>query len=255
MSKILVFGHQNPDSDALGSSIAYAHLKRELGMDAEAVALGTPNEETTFALNYFGVEAPRVVESAKAEGADQVILTDHNEFQQSISDIRDVEVIEVIDHHRVSNFETANPLYMRLEPVGSASSIVYRLYKENGVALPKEMAGLLLSGLISDTLLLKSPTTHATDPAVAAELAEIAGVNLEEYGLALLKAGTNLATKSAEELIDIDAKSFELNGNQVRVAQVNTVDINEVLERQAEIEAAITDKTKAILVVHLVYQL
>ena len=245
MSKILVFGHQNPDSDALGSSIAYAYLKRELGVDAEAVALGTPNEETIFALNYFGVEAPRVVESAKAEGADQVILTDHNEFQQSISDIRDVEVVEVIDHHRVSNFETANPLYMRLEPVGSASSIIYRLYKENGVAIPKEMAGLLLSGLISDTLLLKSPTTHATDPAVAADLAEIAGVNLEEYGLALLKAGTNLATKSAEELIDIDAKSFELNGNQVRVAQVNTVDINEVLERRAEIEAAMTAAIQA----------
>ncbi|MCW1043071.1 DHH family phosphoesterase, partial [Streptococcus anginosus] len=94
MSKILVFGHQNPDSDAIGSSVDYAYLKRELGVDAEAVALGTPNEETTFALNYFGVEAPRVVESAKAEGADQVILTDHNEFQQSISDIRDVEVIE-----------------------------------------------------------------------------------------------------------------------------------------------------------------
>lgn len=240
MSKILVFGHKNPDSDAIGSSVAYAYLKRELGVDAEAVALGTPNEETTFALNYFGVEVPRVVESAKAEGADQVILTDHNEFQQSISDIRDVEVIEVIDHHRVANFETANPLYMRLEPVGSASSIVYRLYKENNVVIPKEMAGLLLSGLISDTLLLKSPTTHATDPAVADDLAEIAGVNLEEYGLALLKAGTNLATKSAEELIDIDAKTFELNGNQVRVAQVNTVDINEVLERQEEIEAAIT---------------
>ena len=245
MSKILVFGHQNPDSDALGSSIAYAYLKRELGVDAEAVALGTPNEETIFALSYFGVEAPRVVESAKAEGADQVILTDHNEFQQSISDIRDVEVVEVIDHHRVSNFETANPLYMRLEPVGSASSIIYRLYKENGVAIPKEMAGLLLSGLISDTLLLKSPTTHSTDPAVAADLAEIAGVNLEEYGLALLKAGTNLATKSAEELIDIDAKSFELNGNQVRVAQVNTVDINEVLERRAEIEAAMTAAIQA----------
>ena len=134
---------------------------------------------------------------------------------------------------------------MRLEPVGSASSIIYRLYKENGVAIPKEMAGLLLSGLISDTLLLKSPTTHATDPAVAADLAEIAGVNLEEYGLALLKAGTNLATKSAEELIDIDAKSFELNGNQVRVAQVNTVDINEVLERRAEIEAAMTAAIQA----------
>ncbi|HEM3202733.1 TPA: manganese-dependent inorganic pyrophosphatase [Streptococcus suis 8830] len=241
MSKFLVFGHQNPDTDAIASSYGWAHLEREVfGRDAEAVALGTPNEETAFALDYFGVTAPRVVESAKAEGVTQVILTDHNEFQQSIADIKDVEVAVVIDHHRVANFETANPLYMRLEPVGSASSIVYRAFKENGVTPPKEVAGLLLSGLISDTLLLKSPTTHATDPQVAAELAEIAGVNLEEYGLALLKAGTNLASKSAEELIDIDAKTFGLNGNDVRVAQVNTVDIAEVLERQAEIEAAMT---------------
>ncbi|HFI0314695.1 TPA: manganese-dependent inorganic pyrophosphatase [Streptococcus suis] len=241
MSKFLVFGHQNPDTDAIASSFGWAHLEREVfGRDAEAVALGTPNEETAFALEYFGVTAPRVVESAKAEGVNQVILTDHNEFQQSITDIKEVEVAAVIDHHRVANFETANPLYMRLEPVGSASSIVYRAFKENGVTPPKEVAGLLLSGLISDTLLLKSPTTHATDPQVAAELAEIAGVNLEEYGLALLKAGTNLASKSAEELIDIDAKTFALNGSDVRVAQVNTVDIAEVLERQEEIEVAMT---------------
>ncbi|MFI3150843.1 manganese-dependent inorganic pyrophosphatase [Streptococcus suis] len=246
MSKFLVFGHQNPDTDAIASSYGWAHLEREVfGRDAEAVALGTPNEETAFALDYFGVAAPRVVESAKAEGVSQVILTDHNEFQQSIADIKEVEVAAVIDHHRVANFETANPLYMRLEPVGSASSIVYRAFKENGVTPPKEVAGLLLSGLISDTLLLKSPTTHATDPQVAAELAEIAGVNLEEYGLALLKAGTNLASKSAEELIDIDAKTFGLNGNDVRVAQVNTVDIAEVLERQAEIEAAMTAASAA----------
>ena len=244
MSKVFVFGHQNPDSDAIGSSYGYAYLKRRLGVDAEAVALGTPNEETAFVLDYFGVEAPRVVESALSEEVNQVILTDHNEFQQSISDIKDVEVIEVVDHHRVANFETANPLMMRLEPVGSASSIVYRMFKENNVEVPKEVAGLLLSGLISDTLLLKSPTTHASDPAVAAELAEIAGVNLEEYGLAMLKAGTNLSSKSAEELIDIDAKTFELNGNQVRVAQVNTVDISDVLSRQEEIEEAINNSIK-----------
>ena len=242
MAKLLVFGHQNPDTDAIASSYGWAYLEREAwGRDAEAVALGTPNEETAFALDYFGVTAPRVVESAKAEGVEQVILTDHNEFQQSIADINEVEVAAVIDHHRVANFETANPLYMRLEPVGSASSIVYRTSKEAGLKLPKEVAGLLLSGLISDTLLLKSPTTHASDPQVAAELAEIAGVNLEEYGLALLKAGTNLASKSAEELIDIDAKTFELNGNNVRIAQVNTVDIAEVLDRQEEIEAALSE--------------
>ncbi|OCM76996.1 manganese-dependent inorganic pyrophosphatase [Streptococcus agalactiae] len=242
MSKILVFGHQNPDSDAIGSSVAFAYLAKEAwGLDTEAVALGTLNEETAYVLDYFGVQAPRVVESAKAEGVETVILTDHNEFQQSISDIKDVTVYGVVDHHRVANFETANPLYMRLEPVGSASSIVYRMFKENGVSVPKELAGLLLSGLISDTLLLKSPTTHASDIPVAKELAELAGVNLEEYGLEMLKAGTNLSSKTAAELIDIDAKTFELNGEAVRVAQVNTVDINDILARQEEIEVAIQE--------------
>ena len=239
MSKFLVFGHQNPDTDAIGSSYAFAELSRLRGLDAEVVALGEVNEETAFALDYFGVTAPRVVTSAKSEGVDTVILTDHNEFQQSISDIQELNIYGVVDHHRVANFETANPLFMRVEPVGSASSIVYRMFKENNLEVPKEIAGLMLSGLISDTLLLKSPTTHMTDPKLAEELAELAGVNLEEYGMALLKAGTNLSSKTEEELIDIDAKTFELNGNAVRVAQVNTVDINEVLERQDAIEAAI----------------
>lgn len=105
MSKILVFGHQNPDTDAIASSYGFDYLSQKaFGLDTEVVALGTPNEETAFALDYFGVEAPRVVESAKAEGAEQVILTDHNEFQQSIADIREVEVYGVVDHHRVANF-------------------------------------------------------------------------------------------------------------------------------------------------------
>ncbi|HEQ9026067.1 TPA: manganese-dependent inorganic pyrophosphatase [Streptococcus pyogenes] len=246
MSKILVFGHQNPDTDAIASSYAFDYLSQKaFGLDTEVVALGTPNEETAFALDYFGVEAPRVVESAKAQGSEQVILTDHNEFQQSIADIREVEVYGVVDHHRVANFETANPLYMRVEPVGSASSIVYRMFKENGIEVSKAIAGMLLSGLISDTLLLKSPTTHVSDHLVAEELAELAEVNLEDYGMALLKAGTNLASKSEVELIGIDAKTFELNGNAVRVAQVNTVDIAEVLERQEAIEAAIKDAMAA----------
>ncbi|QDK71771.1 manganese-dependent inorganic pyrophosphatase [Lactococcus protaetiae] len=246
--KILVFGHQKPDTDAIGSSYGFSYLSnhRPNGtLNTEVVALGTPNEETQFVLDYFGVEAPRVVNSAKEEGVDTVILTDHNEFQQSISDIEDVTIFGVVDHHRVANFNTAAPLFMTVEPVGSASSIVYRKFLEAGVEIPKEVAGLLLSGLISDTLLLKSPTTHITDHKVAEELAKIAGVNLEEYGLAMLKAGTNLANKSAEELIDIDAKTFELNGSKVRIAQVNTVDIPEVLARLVDLKSAIKSAMEA----------
>lgn len=235
MSKTLVFGHQNPDTDAIGAAIAFAHLQNELGKDVEAVALGTPNEETQFALSTFGLEVPRVITSVKPE-ADSVMLVDHNEFQQSAVDIADVAILSVVDHHRIANFETANPLYYRAEPVGCTSTIVLKLYKEANVSVPKEIAGIMLSAIVSDTLLFKSPTCTPEDVAAAKELAEIATVNVESYGLDMLKAGTNLSTKSVDTLLELDAKSFPMGDKKVRIAQVNTVDIAEVLERQAEFE-------------------
>lgn len=235
MSKTLVFGHQNPDTDAIGAAIAFAHLQNELEKDVEAVALGTPNEETQFALSTFGLEAPRVITSVKPE-ADSVMLVDHNEFQQSAVDIADVAILSVVDHHRIANFETANPLYYRAEPVGCTSTIVLKLYKEANVSVPKEIAGIMLSAIVSDTLLFKSPTCTPEDVAAAKELAEIAAVNVESYGLDMLKAGTNLSTKSVDTLLELDAKSFPMGDKKVRIAQVNTVDIAEVLERQAEFE-------------------
>ena len=176
MSKILVFGHQNPDTDAIGAAIAFANLQKELGKDAEAVALGEPNEETAFALNHFGLTAPRVVETVANE-VEQVMLVDHNEFQQSAADIEKVEILAVVDHHRIANFQTANPLYYRAEPVGCTSTIILKLYKENNVEVPKNIAGMMLSAIVSDTLLFKSPTCTQEDVQAAKELAEIAGVD------------------------------------------------------------------------------
>lgn len=244
MSKILVFGHQNPDTDAIGAAIAFANLQKELGKDAEAVALGEPNEETAFALNHFGLTAPRVVETVANE-VEQVMLVDHNEFQQSAADIEKVEILAVVDHHRIANFQTANPLYYRAEPVGCTSTIILKLYKENNVEVPKNIAGMMLSAIVSDTLLFKSPTCTQEDVQAAKELAEIAGVDLESYGLEMLKAGTNLGTKSAAELIDLDAKSFPMGGSNLRIAQVNTVDLAEVFARQAELESAMQEANAA----------
>lgn len=239
MSKLLVFGHQNPDTDTIASAIAYAHLLTETNQNAEAVALGEVNEETAFALNTFQVNAPRVVETVANE-VSQVALVDHNELQQSVSDLKDVEVVAVVDHHRIANFETANPLYYRAEPVGCTATILYKLYQEHQVTIPKAIAGLMLSAIISDTLLFKSPTATKQDEEVAVALASIAQVNLQEYGLALLKAGTNLSTKTTEELLNLDAKSFNMGDKVVRIAQVNTVDEAELLSKQASFEAAMT---------------
>ncbi|MBL4963263.1 manganese-dependent inorganic pyrophosphatase [Bacillus halotolerans] len=239
MEKILIFGHQNPDTDTICSAIAYADLKNKLGFNAEPVRLGQVNGETQYALDYFKQESPRLVETAANE-VNGVILVDHNERQQSIKDIEDVQVLEVIDHHRIANFETAEPLYYRAEPVGCTATILNKMYKENNVTIEKEIAGLMLSAIISDSLLFKSPTCTDQDVAAAKELAEIAGVDAEEYGLNMLKAGADLSKKTVEELISLDAKEFTLGSKKVEIAQVNTVDIEDVRKRQAELEAVIS---------------
>ena len=235
MSKILVFGHLNPDTDAIGAAIAFGHLQQALGKEAEAVALGEPSEETQYALDYFQLAAPREITQAKEETTN-VMLVDHNEFQQSVSDIADLTVLAVVDHHRIANFETANPLYYRAEPVGCTSTIIAKMYKEENVEIPQAIAGIMLSAIISDTLLFKSPTCTPDDVRIANELAAIAEVNLEEYGLEMLKAGTKLSDKSVDFLLDLDAKSFTMGDKIVRVAQVNTVDLSEIFDRQAELE-------------------
>ncbi|MFS1511525.1 manganese-dependent inorganic pyrophosphatase [Chengkuizengella sp. SCS-71B] len=239
MEKVLIFGHKNPDTDTICSAIVYADLKKEIGMDAEAVRLGEVSGETQFALDQFKVAAPRLV-STVANEVKNVILVDHNEFQQSVEDIRDVRILEVIDHHRISNFETSDPLYYRAEPVGCTATILNKLYKEHGVTIKKEIAGLMLSAIISDSLLFKSPTCTDQDVAAAHELAEIAGVNAEEYGLNMLKAGADLSGKSINEMITLDAKEFNMGDYKVEIAQVNTVDTADVLNRQQELEDAIT---------------
>ncbi|OIJ15966.1 manganese-dependent inorganic pyrophosphatase [Anaerobacillus arseniciselenatis] len=243
MEKVLIFGHKNPDTDTICSAIAYADLKVKLGMDAEPVRLGEVNGETQFALEYFKAETPRLV-STVANEVNGVILVDHNERQQSVGDIDAVRVLEVIDHHRIANFETSDPLYYRAEPVGCTATILNKLYKENGVKIEKEVAGLMLSAIISDSLLFKSPTCTKEDVKAAHELAEIAGVNAETYGLEMLKAGANLSDKTVTELISLDAKEFTMGNYKVEIAQVNAVDTNDVLVRQEEIEAAIAEVVK-----------
>lgn len=239
MGKTLIFGHKNPDTDTICSAIAYAELKKELGLQAEAVRLGDINGETRFALDYFKVESPRFVETVANE-AKEVILVDHNERQQSASDIDQVRVVEVIDHHRIANFETSHPLYYRAEPVGCTATILNKIYKEKGVTIRKEIAGLMLSAIISDSLLFKSPTCTEEDVAAARELAEIAGVDADAYGLDMLKAGADLSDKTIAQLISLDAKEFQMGGAKVEIAQVNAVDTNDVLSRQAELEEAIS---------------
>ncbi|MUV38877.1 Inorganic diphosphatase [Lentibacillus sp. JNUCC-1] len=235
MEKTLIFGHKNPDTDTICSALAYAHLKNAIGTVAEPARLGEPNKETEYALNHFGVKAPKLIEKVDEDVTD-VILVDHNEFRQSVDNIQDVRIAEVIDHHRVANFETKEPLYFRIEPVGCTATILKKMYEEKGVEIDQQIAGLLLSAIISDSLLFKSPTCTQEDIDAAHALAEIADVDLDTYGLEMLKAGTDLADKSVRDLLTMDAKPFNMDGQNVEIAQVNTIDLAQVYERQAELE-------------------
>ncbi|MCG4282351.1 manganese-dependent inorganic pyrophosphatase, partial [Lacticaseibacillus saniviri] len=217
----LIFGHQNPDTDAITAAMSWAEFQRQLGnTDVEAVALGKPNAETQYVLDYFKVDAPRVVESIPEGG--HVMLVDHNEFQQSVVGIEKLTIDAVVDHHRIANFTTAAPLYYRAEAIGSTNSVICNIFKEHNFEISAQLAGLMAAGLISDTLLLKSPTATPRDKEILPELAKIAGINLEEFGLAMLKAGTNLGARSDKDIIDGDAKSFDMAGQSVRIGQVNT---------------------------------
>lgn len=240
MAKTYIFGHKNPDTDAISSAIIMADFEQQTGnTEATPYRLGDVNAETQYALNHFKVDAPELLNDNLAD--QEVILVDHNEFQQSADSIADAQVKHVVDHHRIANFETAAPLYYRAEPVGCTATILYKMYQERGFEIKPHIAGLMVSAIISDSLLFKSPTCTEEDVNAAEALKAIADVDLESYGLEMLKAGASTSDKSATDLLTADAKSFNMGDYTTRIAQVNTVDIDEVFERQDELEKAMLE--------------
>ena len=155
----------------------------------------------------------------------KVIQVDHNERAQSVPGLEEAEVLEIIDHHRVADIQTNNPIYFRNEPIGSTSSIVSKCYFENGIRPSKEIAGILCGAIISDTLLFRSPTCTEQDKYLCNKLAEIAGINIEEFAKEMFKAGTSLQGKTVEQIFNQDFKPFTMGDTKIGVAQVNTMDI------------------------------
>lgn len=230
----LVFGHKNPDTDSITSTLVMTDLQTKLGMDVKACRLGDINKETQYILNHFEVEAPTLIEGVTEN--DEVILVDHNEFSQSADGIEKATIKMVVDHHRIANFQTSEPLFYRAEPVGCTGTILYKMYKENGIEIEPKIAGLMASAIISDSLLFKSPTCTPQDEKACRELAEIAGLVVETYGLEMLKAGTDLSDLTAAQLLGIDAKVFPMGSSTVEIAQINVVSIEDMMTRKAELE-------------------
>ena len=236
--KILIFGHKNPDTDTICSSMVKEILDKKNGCkNTKAVRLGELNKETQFVFDYLGIKAPELID--KVEEGQEVMLVDHNEFTQSVDGIEKAKILSVTDHHRIANFQTIEPLYYLAKPYGCTSTILFEEFKTQGHEIEKTEAMLMLSAIISDTLLLKSPTCTEKDIEAYKELEKIAEIDANEYGLKLLKAGTDISTFSAEEVINLDAKEFDEKGKKFIIAQVNTADIDDVFSRKEELSFAI----------------
>ena len=236
MEKILIFGHKSPDTDSITSSLVMENLEKKLGNDnVKACRLGEINKETQYVLNYLGIEAPELI--SDVEDGQDVILVDHNSFLQTVPNIEKANILKVIDHHCISDFCIKYPTYVRTEAIGCTESILYKLYKENNVEIDKKIATLMLSAIISDTLLFKSPTCTKEDIEIANELAKIAELDANTYGLDMLKAGTDLTGFSAKDILFIDAKETSLKDVKSIIAQVNTACIDDVMKFKTDLEA------------------
>ena len=160
----------------------------------------------------------------------KVMLVDHQEKEQSVIGLDEANILEIVDHHKIGNINTTNPINFRNMTVGSTNTIVYFMYKENNVEIPKEIAGIMLSGLLSDTLCLQSPTTTEIDKKVAEDLALIAGVDYKKYALDMFKAGTSLEGLTKEEVIKSDFKSFPIGDDKMAIGQVFTLDVDRIFD-------------------------
>lgn len=238
--KVYVVGHKSPDTDSICSAISYARLKNLLGEDnVVAARAGEVNNETRFVLDRFDLDDPELIEDAAGK---EIILVDHNEVSQAVDNIEDAEVIEVLDHHRIGDVQTGNPIFFLVKPVGCTATIVAQKYGEYDVEVPNDVAGALLSSIISDTVLFKSPTSTETDQEIANKLASQLGLDVEDYGVEVLKAKSDIGSKTPADIVTGDYKEFDFAGAKIGIGQAEVMDASEVLAMKDDLLQVMQDK-------------
>lgn len=240
MAQIYVVGHKNPDNDSIMAAYTYAHLKDMLDPDNEyiPVRLGPLPAESEMIFNEYGLEGmPELIESV-VDG-DKVILVDHNEMSQAVDGLNNAELVEVVDHHRIADVTTANPIFFFNAPVGSTATIVYKIYKNYDIEFEKGIAACLLSAILTDTVILKSPTATKIDEEAVEELSGILGVDATEFGMKIFKSRGGDEDVAVDEIITRDSKEFDFGGKKVWIAQYETVDLAGMKDRYEEIENAV----------------
>lgn len=239
MNEIKVFGHRSPDTDASCSAIVWAwFLNEHRKQPAKPYVLGTPNSEAAFVLQKWGHETPEILESVSAD--DTVAIVDTNSKDELFENINDTHIISIIDHHKLTGgIETSSPREIVIQPYASTMTVMYNIMNIEPEDFPKEIAGLMLSGLLSDTLEFRSPTTTDADKTLALALAVAVGVDTTEYANEMFAAKSDISQFTDEELVLLDSKITDIKGKKMRVSVIETTTPETVIARKEGIVTAI----------------
>lgn len=231
---ILVFGHKNPDTDSVCAAIGLADLKKKLGEDTAPAVQGELTPESNFVLEKFKVATPQIVTSYAGK---DVYLVDHSDLAQSPDDLDEANVLGIVDHHKLGDVTTSQPLECWIWPVGCSCTVLKSMYNFFNVDIPKDIAGIMLCAILSDTVIFKSATCTAKDKEACKDLAEIAGINdMQELGMDMFKVKSAVDGTPARELVLRDYKDFNMNGNKVGIGQLEVVDLSILDKVKSDLE-------------------
>jgi len=221
---IYIFGHTTPDSDSIVGALSLSYLKNQLGEDTIPTRQGNINPETAFILEKFGYEAPELKTEVAGEN---VYLIDFMERSQSPEDIDEATILGIVDHHKMGDLKTDTPLEMWVRPVGCSNTIVKQMFDYYGIEIPKNLAGMMMCAILSDTVIFKSPTCTKEDTKACKELAQIA--QIEDYkalGMEMFIVKSDVLSATPKELVLRDFKDFNMGGNTIGVGQLEVVDLS-----------------------------
>lgn len=232
-----VVGHKIPDSDSICGAIALAYLKNQIGEEAIATRLGEVSPETQFILDKFGFQAPALKMSYAGEN---VYIVDHTEKTQAPDDIDEATVVGVVDHHKLGDLTTSTPLECWIRPVGCSNTIIKMMYDFYQVDIPKDIAGIMMCAILSDTVIFKSPTCTTADIKCVEALAKIAGIDdFKELGMDMFRVKSAVQGTPVRELVKRDFKDFDMHGKLVGIGQLEVIDLSVFDEIKAELEVDI----------------
>jgi len=234
--KIYIIGHKSPDLDSVAAAVSYADFKnRQENTDAYIPAITEyVNQVTKFVLDKFNLHTPEVLKNASGK---KIILVDHNEFSQALEGISEAEITEILDHHKL-NFKYDRPIAVNIKPWGATCSILAQMYLDNNIDIDKNLAGLMLSAILDDTLITKSPTSTGKDKELIEKLARLAGIgDWQAYGFEMFKVKSSVKNFTDMEIVKNDFKDFEFKAGKFGIGQVETVDLSEF---DAHAEALLT---------------